>query len=60
MIQKDDFKKQAINDLLQSNTVKYVLYGVVAIALIYVGGIVMKVVGNTANSYKFMSNALKQ
>jgi bacteriorhodopsin len=57
---KNKTQNQLINDLLQSNTVKYVLYGIGGIALIYVGGIVMKVVGNTAISYKFMSNALKQ
>jgi|AP45_3_1055517.scaffolds.fasta_scaffold07078_2 bacteriorhodopsin len=57
---KNKTQNQLINDLLQSSTVKYVLYGIGAIALIYVSGIVMKVVGNTANSYKFMSNALNQ
>jgi bacteriorhodopsin len=40
---KNKTQNQLINDLLQSSTVKYVLYGIGAIALIYVSGIVMKV-----------------
>jgi|TARA_B110000908_G_scaffold163706_1_gene210671 bacteriorhodopsin len=51
---------ELFDSILKSKTIKYVLYGIGAIALIYVSGIVMKVVGSTANSYKFMSNALKQ
>jgi hypothetical protein len=57
---KEDFQKQAVKEILSSDYVKYALYGVGAITIIYLSGIVMKVVGNTANSYKFMSNALKQ
>jgi hypothetical protein len=55
-----DYQMELFDSILKSKPIKYVLYGISAIALIYVGGIVMKVVGNTANSYKFMSNALKQ
>ena len=57
---KEDFQKQAVKEILSSDYVKYTLYGLGAIAIIYVSGIIMKVIGNTANSYKFMSNSLKQ
>ncbi len=57
---KEDFQKQAVKEILSSDYVRFTLYGVGAIALVYVSGIIMKVVGNTANSYNFMSNALKQ
>ena len=51
---------ELFDSILKSKTIKYVLYGISAIGLIYVSGIVMRVVGNTTNSYKFMSNAIKQ
>ena len=57
---KEDFQKQAVKEILSSDYVKYTLYGLGAIAIIYVSGIIMKVIGNTANSYNFMSNSLKQ
>jgi hypothetical protein len=57
---KEDFQKQAVKEILSSDYMKYTLYGLGAIAIIYVSGIIMKVIGNTANSYKFMSNSLKQ
>ena len=45
---------------LKSNPIKYVLYDIGTIALIYVSDIVMRVVENTANLYRFMSNSIKQ
>jgi len=50
---------ELFDSILKSKTIKYVLYGIGAIGLIYVSGIVMRVVGNTTNSYKFMNNSIK-
>ena len=55
-----DYQMELFDSILESKPIKYVLYGIGAIAILYVSGIVMKVVGSTANSYKFMSNALKK
>ena len=45
---KEDFQKQAVKEILSSDYVKYTIYGLGAIAIIYVSGIIMKVIGNTA------------
>jgi hypothetical protein len=55
-----DYQMEFFDSILKSNPIKYVLYDIGTIALIYVSGIVMRVVGNTANSYRFMSNSIKQ
>ena len=53
-------KKNKIQEYMNEEYIEYTLWAAGALLLIYVSGIAMKVVGNTANSYKFMSNALKQ
>ena len=55
---KKDFQKQAI-EVLSSDYVKYALYAVGAVIAIYLSGIIMRVIGNTAQSYKFMNNSIK-
>jgi hypothetical protein len=52
-------QKELINDILKNKFVKYALYGIVLVGGLYVSGIVMKVVGNTAQSYRFMNNSIK-
>ena len=54
-----DYQMEFFDSNLKSNPIKYVLYDIGTIALIYVSGIVMKVIGNTAQSYKFMNNSIK-
>ena len=53
-------QNEMINDIYKNKFVKYALYGIALVGGLYVSGIVMKIIGNTANSYKFMSNAIKQ
>jgi len=53
-------KKNKIQEYMNEEYIEYTLWAAGALLLIYVSGIAMKVVGNTANSYKFMSNTLKQ
>ena len=57
---KEDFQKQAIKEVISSDYVKYALYGVGAVIAIYLSGIVMKVIGNTTHSYKYMQEAFKK
>jgi hypothetical protein len=55
-----DYQMEFFDSNLKSNPIKYVLYDIGTIALIYVSDIVMRVVENTANLYRFMSNSIKQ
>ena len=57
---KMKIQNELINDIFKNTYVQYALYGIVLVSGLYVSGIVMKIIGNTANSYKFMSNAIKQ
>ena len=52
-------QKELINDIFKNKFVKYALYGIVLVGGLYVSGIVMKVIGNTAQSYRFMNNSIK-
>ncbi|MDC3306214.1 hypothetical protein OAV36_04730 [Flavobacteriales bacterium] len=52
-------QKELIDDIFKNKFVKYALYGIVLVAGLYVSGIVMRVIGNTAESYKFMNNSIK-
>ena len=52
-------QNELINDIFKNMFVKYALYGIVLVGGLYVSGIVMKVIGNTAQSYKFMNNSIK-
>ena len=52
-------QNELIDDILKNNFIKYALYGIVLVGGLYVSGIVMKVIGNTAQSYKFMNNSIK-
>ena len=53
-------KKNKIQEYMNEEYIEYTLWAAGALLLIYVSGIVMRVVGNTANSYKFMANSIKQ
>tara|TARA_B100000795_G_C22653800_1_gene381332 strand:- start:177 stop:350 length:174 start_codon:yes stop_codon:yes gene_type:complete len=53
-------KKNKIQEYMNEEYIEYTLWVAGALLLIYVSGIVMRVVGNTANSYKFMANSIKQ
>jgi len=53
-------KKNKIQEYMNEENIEYALWTAGALLLIYVGGVVMKVVGNTANSFKYMSNAFKR
>ena len=48
-------QKKIINQALKSNALRYVLIGFGAVALIYVSGIVMQVLGKTIHSYNYMN-----
>ena len=52
-------QNELINDILKNKLIKYTLYGIVFVGGLYVSGIVMRVIGNTAQSYKFMNNSIK-
>jgi len=52
-------QNELINDILKNKFIKYTLYGIVFVGGLYVSGIVMRVIGNTAQSYKFMNNSIK-
>ena len=52
-------QNELINDIFKNKFVKYALYGIVLVGGFYVSGIVMKVIGNTAQSYRFMNNSIK-
>ena len=52
-------QNEMINDIYKNKFVKYALYGIVLVGGLYVSGIVMRVIGNTAQSYKFMNNSIK-
>ena len=52
-------QNELIKDVLKNKFVKYALYGIVLVGGLYVSGIVMRVIGNTAQSYKFMNNSIK-
>jgi hypothetical protein len=56
---KNNIKNELVKDLLKSKAIKFTLYGAGAIAVIYLSGIVMRVLGKTAQSYKFMSDSFK-
>ena len=49
-----------LKSIMDNKITLYVLYGVGAIVIIYVGGFVMKIIGNTTLSYKSMNKAFKQ
>ena len=51
-------QNELINDIFKNMFVKYALYGIVLVGGLYVSGIVMRVIGNTAQSYKFMNNSI--
>ena len=53
-------KKNKIQEYMNEEYIEYTLWVAGALLIIYVSGIVMRVVGNTANSYRFMSNSIKQ
>jgi hypothetical protein len=53
-------KKNKIQEYMNEENVEYALWAAGALLFIYVGGIVMKLVGRTANSFKYMSNAFKK
>ena len=57
---KEDFQRQAIDEVFSSDYVKYALYSVGAVIAIFLSGIIMKVVGNTTHSYKYMQEAFKK
>ena len=52
-------QNELINDILKNKFIKYALYGMVLVGGLYVSGIFMRVIGNTAQSYKFMNNSIK-
>ena len=52
-------QNELINDIFKNKFVKYALYGIVFVGGLYVSGIVMRVIGHTAESYKFMNNSIK-
>ena len=52
-------QKELIEDIFKNKFVKYTLYGIVLVGGLYGSGIVMRVIGNTAQSYKFMNNSIK-
>jgi hypothetical protein len=52
-------QNELINDIFKNKFVKYALYGIVLVGGLYVSGTVMRVIGNTAQSYKFMNNSIK-
>ena len=52
-------QNELINDILKNKFVKYTLYGIVLVGGLYVSGIVMRVIGNTAQSYNYMNNSIK-
>ena len=52
-------QKELIEDILKNKFFKYTLYAVLLVGGLYVSGIIMRVIGNTAQSYKFMNNSIK-
>jgi hypothetical protein len=52
-------KKNKLQEYMNEEYIEYTLWVAGALLIIYVSGIVMRVVGNTANSYKFMNNSIK-
>jgi len=60
MLKKDKGGNIILKSIIDNKITLYVLYGVGAIVIIYVGGFVMKIIGNTTLSYKSMNKAFKQ
>ena len=60
MLKKDKGGNIILKSIMDNKITLYVLYGVGAIVIIYVGGFVMKIIGNTTLSYKSMNKAFKQ
>jgi hypothetical protein len=52
-------QNELINDIFKNKYVKYAFYAIVLVGGIYVSGIIMRVIGTTAQSYKFMNNSIK-
>ena len=60
MLKKDKEGNIILKSIMDNKITLYFLYGVGAIVIIYVGGFVMKIIGNTTLSYKSMNKAFKQ
>ena len=60
MLKKDKGGNIILKSIMDNKITLYVLYGVGVIVIIYVGGFVMKIIGNTTLSYKSMNKAFKQ
>ena len=52
-------KKNKLQEYMNEEYIEYTLWVAGALLIIYVSGIVMRVIGHTAQSYKFMNNSIK-
>jgi hypothetical protein len=53
-------KSNKLREYVSEDVIEYVLWGGGALLFVYVSGLVMKLLGDTANSFKYMSNSFRQ
>ena len=56
---KIDHQKMVTDILKDDKTVRYVLYGIGAIAVLFVSGKIMKIVSSTVYEFKNLKNVIK-